>query len=597
MSAPHLQELCHLAWQDEERRLTQLGVSLDQGCQVLKRFALLGKEGRHPQNIARGIQNMLGEPSVPGLVIGKIHMKVERPRDAGQSVQEVDHPLVAPHEYFSHLYHNCKERFAYLFYGPDSNEDNIEHFWTEVQERQDPRLENHPILELDNWKRKVVPLSLHGDGVACVRRGRAGSKTFDALSYTGTLAYGATSKTKLFITGWLHDCVAQRCPGNNYDSEEELWGMIIWSFKALDSGKWPTADWNGAEFPPDSLDAVRANTDLANGMRAVIWCIKGDLDWYSKALWLRNYNRDDACDFCEATVTNADLNMRALNFGRTCTWKHTLRSPAQWRATTSVMHFLFASLTYLSIWNVECDDLHVKFQGVYPHMFGSILYLLIFHCMTGSVSDNLEECWRRILAEHKSLSIKTQINKLTFSMFTNPAQPGNDWPMLNGRAAEIKHLTKPLRNVWMNTAPRGNIFRHGVDVCMDMLCEMQDILDSTYRDVFLNIDESARYRRCVSTSLLEYVALAGLADAERRHDPRKPLLFDTIIKLHWMWHAGYKSQYLHPTRSACWSDEDYMHLVRDVVQSCVDGTPSHLVPMRFVSRWRWSMHFMNKYDV
>ncbi len=382
-----------------------------------------------------------------------------------------------------------------------------------------------------------------------------------------------------------------------FGSEEEIWEFITWSFESLQEGKWPSKDWKGVLYDSSSEEGMKAGTELADGKAFYIWFVKGDLDWLVKGLWLRHYNADELCDFCPATIQAPDPGMKAMNFARGSQWKSRLRTPREWRNSARVLHFLFVKFEYLSIWNVECDDLHIKYQGVWPLVLGSILYVIVYQLLDRSPVENMNWLCAQIIDEYHSCKVKVQLHKVELSSFTDPRAPGADFPCLKGRAAEIKHITLPIRNIWKGLRTTGCVFKDGIDACLESMCEMQEITDATYRDVFLDVHEAAKYRRAVATFLENYSDLAVLADAQRTMDPRHPFLFNTIPKMHWMWHGGYKCQYIHPTRSSCCVDEDYMDFVREIVSHSVSGTPSHNVPGRFIEKVSWSMYFKNKFQV
>ena len=54
----------------------------------------------------------------------------------------------------------------------------------------------------------------------------------------------------------------------------------------------------GAPYGDDRpIERDLAGTPLAGGLFAVIYSLKGDLDYFAKCLKLRHYNRNEMCDF------------------------------------------------------------------------------------------------------------------------------------------------------------------------------------------------------------------------------------------------------------------------------------------------------------
>ena len=70
---------------------------------------------------------------------------------------------------------------------------------------------------------------------------------------------------------------------------------------------------------------------LADGLFAVLWCLKGDLDYFARSLHLRHYNANDMCDLCPATRRLDERSLLYNNFGRDATWKSLCFTAAQWR--------------------------------------------------------------------------------------------------------------------------------------------------------------------------------------------------------------------------------------------------------------------------
>eukprot|EP00969_Alexandrium_andersonii_P247901 10954653-Alexandrium_andersonii.AAC.1 len=77
----------------------------------------------------------------------------------------------------------------------------LDDFWRTLTSRKDPRLIKHPMVAKEGWSKLACPLMLHGDAVACISVGKAGSKSYDVCSLQGLLAKGSTKAIKLLICG------------------------------------------------------------------------------------------------------------------------------------------------------------------------------------------------------------------------------------------------------------------------------------------------------------------------------------------------------------------------------------------------------------
>jgi hypothetical protein len=102
------------AYFDQVALLRRLHMSADHASKNLKDFAGLGSSGRYPGNIKRDLIATLGDPQVPLPHFEEVPMIASK-GVAGDQVQEVDFPIMLPHEVFAHMYTTHPKRFANLF--------------------------------------------------------------------------------------------------------------------------------------------------------------------------------------------------------------------------------------------------------------------------------------------------------------------------------------------------------------------------------------------------------------------------------------------------------------------------------------------------
>ena len=98
--------------------------------------------------------------------------------------------VIWPHELFAGLYeHNPPAFLEHILGGRESE---VKKFWDAMPPRAG-------IEQKDNWQNRVVPLALHGDGIAIANiRGKA-SKSVDCLSRSSLLSSGPTKFTSYLI--------------------------------------------------------------------------------------------------------------------------------------------------------------------------------------------------------------------------------------------------------------------------------------------------------------------------------------------------------------------------------------------------------------
>ena len=73
-----------------------------------------------------------------------------------------------------------------------------------------------------------------------------------------------------------------------------------WSFAAVQNGVHPTHDPKGKPLKKDSPFFLEKGTPLADGLRRVIWVIRGDHEWFSNALKLPHWASLNPCWECTA---------------------------------------------------------------------------------------------------------------------------------------------------------------------------------------------------------------------------------------------------------------------------------------------------------
>ena len=61
-----------------------------------------------------------------------------------------------------------------------------------------PQLKDHPVLYRRDWKRRAIPLVLHGDGVPLTGIGKSWSKLMGVFSVSSLLGRGST-RLKMFL--------------------------------------------------------------------------------------------------------------------------------------------------------------------------------------------------------------------------------------------------------------------------------------------------------------------------------------------------------------------------------------------------------------
>ena len=89
-------------------------------------------------------------------------------------------PIILPHEILACMFKDYPNEFGKFVIGLCSPVE----FWTGMTE-EDPRLRNHPVTRIKDFKKRAVPMKLHGDGVPV---GKAKGLSMDVISLSPLLS-------------------------------------------------------------------------------------------------------------------------------------------------------------------------------------------------------------------------------------------------------------------------------------------------------------------------------------------------------------------------------------------------------------------------
>ena len=210
----------------------------------------------------------------------------------------------------------------------------------------------------------------------------------------GILARGSTDEIKYLLFSVFEQCKVTSDDVEG-DTLKETWKILKWSLDALFDGKFPDKDWKGDPWPQNSAEAAIAGDDLAEGMFACIYVLKGDMEHFSKNYGVADYRSNKPCPFCPADRYD-DVSKQFTNFRPDAGWKTMVYILFTWLASLIRKHELF-NIPYLSILNVGPDELHVLHLGVTQYFLASLLYLLTYHILVGTAMANLARIWNLIV--------------------------------------------------------------------------------------------------------------------------------------------------------------------------------------------------------
>ena len=135
--------------------------------------ASLGAEGRCPNKCHSAIVSLLqSDDAIKPVIVAAPIANL-----TGDPIVSADVSIFEPHRTLSVLYehhpHVFRERVLL-------DEEELE----QVRDCMEghPQLKNHPVLERETWKKRAIPLCIHGDGVPLTGLGKSWSKFMDVFT-------------------------------------------------------------------------------------------------------------------------------------------------------------------------------------------------------------------------------------------------------------------------------------------------------------------------------------------------------------------------------------------------------------------------------
>ncbi len=307
ISVPFLVDICLAAVED--------------GCDhpTVVQLSRLGGPQRNRGHMHRDLLRRLApSPLVARLSSVPLWMK-----SAFNQVFQTTQQVLLPHALFAVLYSSFKEHFVSVLCGGSAG--HLGEFW--ATQRQHPAFRHHPCRLRD--LNKTMPISLHGDGVPVSGIGRAASQSVEAISWAPLLCSDATSVTN-FLIAFVYKKMA--CTSPDRHTWRALWRTVAWSLQWLAQGLWPLTDVEGQPWP-EGEDKERAGTPLADGLCAVVWVIRGDLEWMAAGLGLNRAQSNQPCVLCRADRSAAPFtDCRASAAWRSTVWEsNPAWAAAHWR--------------------------------------------------------------------------------------------------------------------------------------------------------------------------------------------------------------------------------------------------------------------------
>ena len=142
---------------------------------------------------------------------------------------------------------------------------------------------------------------MHGDGVPI---GQKRGRTLDVISLGSMVGF----RGKSWDTKWLVFAMLQAAKYKPKDNEDNatmdlVWKVLLWSFKVLLSGVWPSRDWNGHALTGWRWE--KRGQRLCGKYHFAVWHVCADLDYVCNYLDLQHFGHGvNPCFRCNANRTS-----------------------------------------------------------------------------------------------------------------------------------------------------------------------------------------------------------------------------------------------------------------------------------------------------
>ena len=523
----------------------------------LELLAGIGDDGKYPRNMHRDLKQILG--SCPLEAGTSISLRVNVLKSKGATRMNPE-DIMLPHDTLSALELHYPAAFKEHVLPDDVD---LEEWWDALEDH--PSLAKHPIKADPNWKKKTIPLSLHGDGVPVTGCGKVWAKSSMIFSFKSLVGRGSTIQTNYLILSIMTCLLATWTGGSTMES---ILKCIADSFELCLKGVLP----NGKKI---SL----------NGYKYMIFLLQGDLEHFQDVFGLARFNSKEPCFFCPAN--SSSLPWRDFR-PKLCLWVSQLYSTNSWRPrfkNASVM----LKVSGTSVWSIIPDVLHCKYLGTDMYFLASVLWLLAFKLLPAGPQENLNIVWQSLERYYKAHPSPHRYNNLKVSMFCpDPDSPFKKMAKLKGRGAEIKVLVPALHVVWQEFMTKGNPQHEEIKQGLFFSATMDQILDAHKFVPRLPDFKAREFEHAIWGFLTVQNSLGSFYPAEGCK------LFDITPKSHYLAHLGLMARFINPRLGICFAGEDFMGKVKMITASSARANTVYKVTTKTACKYRFGLHYMLK---
>lgn len=227
ISAQVAQKIAHAGYKD-----ACCMKNTESNLEDLLKISQVGSEGKYSNKCYGDFMNAIPfESKVPHPGISKLPFK--------SPLGELTQSFLWPHELFAIIWRWYPGAWSRSVFPGD---DRLQSFWD--QNMNHPAMEGCDLPTRDSFKRRCIPISIHGDDVPITGVGKSWCQQMTLWSWSSMTAFGATKGSQYFIYGMFQKLRAVN-DDQNMDTTGRFFKMLAWSLNWLYLGQWPDRDWTG----------------------------------------------------------------------------------------------------------------------------------------------------------------------------------------------------------------------------------------------------------------------------------------------------------------------------------------------------------------
>jgi len=304
------------------------------------------------------------------------------------------------------------------------------------------RWANHADVNYSGRLSDVLAIGLHYDGVQYTSTNRAGgAKSVKVASMNIMSARDSTKKAvriPLFVAKKARFC---KCGCGGFDTVQEIFDVVAWSFRCLRDGVMPNARHDGS--PWTAYDKVVRGESGKQIPVAGLMQMRGDWEALVEFFRFRFYTSDNFCWMCNATAGQGPLCY--TDFSATAPHRSTCLNHQSYVMNLAREQAQPSNIFRCPGFELCClvvDSMHSADLGCFCDALGSIFYNEVY-CKgyypnkeegIKALNKQLDKYYRDH-PEHKT----SKVTPLTLQQIKGKDSP---YPVLKAKAAQVRHLAE-----------------------------------------------------------------------------------------------------------------------------------------------------------